>query len=241
MTTRSPRKPPCTIESHDGRAHAAAVTTDADDRDPGGRSSARQRGGLRLRLAGVGGAERASDTWVSISTVITPRSSCRVTSKPASMKTRIMAPFSASTSAVNRRTPTVRRGGRQVLEQEGADTVAVEGVGHQERHLRLVAESLGGGQTHQRTPLPQTEGEDLAAVVLGQQVVDVGMAGRPAGAEEAEPQALQPDLVMQGEECVAVGQAEGPEEPTDRRPAGRRRARSVARPARPGGRVRCCR
>ena len=58
-------------------------------------------------------------------------------------------------------------GGRQVLEQEGADAVAAERVGDQEGDLGLVAEPLGGGQPDQRTGLPQAEGRGPARCRAG--------------------------------------------------------------------------
>jgi hypothetical protein len=194
---------------HDGGAHSAPVPTYADDRDPVWAQQRGQRGGLRLRLAGVGGAERGlghpgvhlDGDHAAVELAGDLEAGVGEHADHGAVLGQHLRGEAAYAGGPG--------GGREVLEQEGADAVPPERVGDQEGDLGLVAEALGGGQAHQGTALPQTEGEHLPAVVLGQQVVDVGVAGRPAGAEEAEPQALQPDLVVQGEERVAVGEAEG--------------------------------
>ena len=70
-----------------------------------------------------------------------------------------MGPLSASTSAVNRRTPAVRPSRGQVLEQEGADPVAVQASATRNATSASSPSTLGGGQADQRAVLPEPQPE----------------------------------------------------------------------------------
>ena len=74
----------------------------------------------------------------------TPRSGCWVNPNPAWASTSSMGWFSTSTSASTRRIAAVPCQCEQVLEEQGAETLAVMGVGDQESDLDGV-DGLGVG------------------------------------------------------------------------------------------------
>ena len=106
--------------------------------------------------------------------------------------------------------PTVANQGEQVLEEQGAETLAVMGVRDQHGDLdRLGADRLGRRKTHQT---PVGLGDQGEGVGLGQHVVHVAVSGRPRHVEEAHPQRVVGDLVVQRMYGGPVGRHQAPDD-----------------------------
>ena len=188
----------------DGGADAGAVVAGADDRHPVRAQERGEGGGLGPGLAGVGGPERRlGEPGVHLD-----RDDALV-EVPGHLEAGIEedAQHPDVLGEHVRGEPPYAGGpcgGREVLQQQGADAVAAQRVRDQEGHLGVVVRPLGGGQPDQRVVLPEPQRQHAPAVVLGEQVVDVVVARLPAHPEEAQAEALQADLVVQCEEGVAV-------------------------------------
>ena len=188
-------------------ADRAAAAGGADDGDRSGRrtgAARRPRRRDRARRRGRGSVRRG-DREADLD--LSARRASRLTSKPASAKTRSMWPFSAKTSATKRLDARASCEDGELLEQTCADAVTLQVVGDGEGDLRRldVAQACVLGDRDGTLAVGFRDGRDQrAAAVRIEEVLDQGTVDL-ASTVEARMQARRGQAGIEGDESVTVG------------------------------------